>query len=174
VKPTGPITIAARMTLVLLAGVVLQTSLVVDVRVFGTAGDIMLLAAIAAGLAGGPERGAAVGFAAGIAYDLLLATPFGLSALTYCLVGYVVGTVQTSVLKATRWIPVVAAIVASSLGVTLYVVIGQVVGQDQPWSDVPRIALVVALLNALLVLLATRVMRWALGDTPTPIGTVLR
>jgi rod shape-determining protein MreD len=174
VSETGAITIVARMALVLLVAVVAQTAVVADVRVAGAAGDIMLLVAIAGGLAGGSERGAAVGFAAGVAYDLVLATPLGLSALTYCLVAYVVGTVQGSVLKATRWIPVVAATIASGIGVTLYVVLGTVVGQDFPWTEVPRIAAVVAVVNALLVLVATRVVRWGLGGAPAHLGAVLR
>ena len=42
-------------------------------ELFGVQGDLMLLVAIAAGLAAGPDRGATIGFAAGLAYDLMLA-----------------------------------------------------------------------------------------------------
>ena len=52
----------------------------------------MLLLAISAGIAAGPEWGALTGFIAGIAFDLVLQTPFGLSALSYCIVGYLVGS----------------------------------------------------------------------------------
>ena len=50
--------------------------------VFGAHGDLLLLVPIAAGLTVGPERGAIAGFVAGLAVDLLVTTPFGLTALT--------------------------------------------------------------------------------------------
>ena len=49
----------------------------------GSPPDLMLALAVAAGLAGGPERGAWVGFAAGLLADCFLQTPLGLSALVY-------------------------------------------------------------------------------------------
>ena len=42
--------------------------------------------------------------------------PFGLSALTYALVAYVVGSLQDSVLRAAWWIPVATAAAASAAG----------------------------------------------------------
>jgi rod shape-determining protein MreD len=152
-----------RVTLVILAALVIQVSLVADMHLFSATGDVMLLLGIAAGLAGGPERGAIVGFASGIAFDLLLHSPFGLSALVYCLVGYAVGSFQTTVLRSSRWIPVVCAAVASAAGILLFAVIGEVMGQESYVSDeLVQIVLVVVVLNSLLALPAVRVMRWAL------------
>jgi rod shape-determining protein MreD len=168
----GPVQVGARLALVLLVSVILQTTVVADLWMFDATGDVMLLVAIAAGLAGGATRGAAVGFASGITFDLLLTTPFGLSALTYCLVGYTVGTIHGSVLRATRWIPIAAAAIASAMGVALYVVLGQVVGQEFALGDAPTIALVVASLNVILVLPATRVLRWATGGPGLGVGVV--
>ena len=45
---------------------------------------------------GGPEAGAWVGFTAGLATDLFLPTPFGLSALVGCVLGFVTGRVLQS------------------------------------------------------------------------------
>jgi rod shape-determining protein MreD len=164
--------VVARLALVLLVAVVVQTTVVADMWLFEATGDLMLLVAIAAGLAGGATRGAAVGFASGITFDLLLTTPFGLSALTYCLVGYAVGAVQGSVLRATRWIPIAAAAVSSALGVILYVVLGQVVGQEFALRDTPTIVAVVAALNVILVLPATRILKWATGGPG--VGVAIR
>jgi rod shape-determining protein MreD len=157
--------IAVRVAGVTLIALTLQVSLIADLRLFGATGDIMLLLGIAAGLAGGPERGALVGFVAGIAFDLLLHSPFGLSALAYCLTGYGVGRFQTTVLRASPWIPVVCAVVASAAGIVLFAVVGEVVGQDAYFSSrLVKIVFVVAMFNALLSRLAVRVMRWTLRE----------
>lgn len=160
---------AVRLLLVILLALILQTALIAQLRVLGATGDIMLLLAIAAGLASGPERGALIGFASGIAFDLLLQTPFGLSALTYCLVGYMVGSLQSSVLRLTWWIPVAFAMVASAVGIVLYAVIGEVVGLDDLIGPhLVTIAAVVAVLNGLLILPAVRLVRWATQEHLRP------
>ena len=107
----------------------------------------MLLVAIAGGIAAGPDRGAAIGFAAGLAYDLMLQTPFGLSALTYAIVAYLVGSLQDSVLRAAWWIPVATATAASCVGVILYGVLGTVLGEDLVGWELLRVAVIVGLLN---------------------------
>ena len=97
--------------------------------------------------------------AAGLSFDLLLNTPVGLSALTYCLVGYLVGTFQSSVLRSTWWIPVVGTIVASAIGVLLFAVLDEVVGQATVDVDrLPGIVAYVAILNGVL----SRPFRWVL------------
>jgi rod shape-determining protein MreD len=125
----------------------------------------MLLVAVAAGLAAGPDRGATLGFAAGISFDLLLQSPFGLSALTYALVAYVAGSLQDSVLRAAWWIPVTTAAAASALGVILYGVFGTVVGLDVLHLSLLRIAVVVGTLNALAAPVVLRAVRWATGTS---------
>jgi rod shape-determining protein MreD len=125
----------------------------------------MVLVAVAAGLATGADRGATLGFAAGIGYDLLLQTPFGLSALTYAIVAYLAGSLQDSVLRAAWWIPVGTAAAASAVGVILYGVFGTVVGDELVGLSLLRIAAVVAVLNAVVALPVLRAVRWATGTT---------
>lgn len=161
----GPVVTAARMSVLLVVGLVFQLSVAAQIDVFGAQGDLMLLVAIAAGLATGPERGAVLGFATGIAYDLLLQTPFGLSALTYGIVAFLAGSLQDSVLRAAWWIPVGTATAASALGVILYGVFGTVVGEDLVGWSLLRVAAVVALLNAFMALPVVRAVRWATGTT---------
>jgi rod shape-determining protein MreD len=121
------------------------------------------LGASAAGCAAGPDRGAAIGFASGLAYDLALQTPFGLSALTYSIVAYLVGSLQDSVLRASWSIPVLTATAASFLGVILYGVLGTVLGEDLVGFDLLRVAAIVALLNTVPAPVVIRAMRWATG-----------
>ncbi|CAN5687293.1 hypothetical protein BH20ACT2_BH20ACT2_19270 [soil metagenome] len=154
-----------KVALVVVVALTLQLALVSDLRVAGASGDLLLLVAVAGGIAGGSQHGAIIGFAAGLTFDLFLQTPFGLSALAYCLAGYLVGTMQSTVLRAAWWIPVASAIGGSVLGVGLFVVVGEVVGQDDlVSSELPTIVAVVSVLNALLCLPAIRAVRWALAD----------
>jgi rod shape-determining protein MreD len=151
-----------RWALVGFTAILLQTSLIADLDLAGARGDIVLLLPIAAGVVGGPDRGAAVGFGAGLAFDLLLQSPFGLSALAYCIAGYVVGALQGGVLRATWWIPVVSALGGSALGIVTFALVGETVDEEGLLGmDLVAIVAVVAVLNALLIVPAIRVARWA-------------
>ena len=134
----------------------------------------MVLLAVCAGFAGGPDTGAVVGFSAGLVSDLFLSsTPFGLSALAACLAGFVVGWAGTELLRARlSMVPLVAA-GGTVLGVVLFVVLGYLVGQDQLMAGGGRwlvgVALVEALYAALFSLPAFVLVRWALaGPRPAP------
>jgi rod shape-determining protein MreD len=168
------VTTAVRLPPVLLAAVVFHTAIASQLRLWDVGAEVLLLLAIAAGIAAGPDRGASVGFVVGLLADCFLHTPFGLSALTYCLVGWAVGTFQTTVLHAAWWIPVVTTFVASALGIALFAGLGAVVGESQLVSGrLLTVVGVAALLNAILALPAVRVMRWAVSASPVP-GLVLR
>jgi rod shape-determining protein MreD len=155
-----------RWTLVLFTTVLLQATLVARLPIFQERGDIVLLVVIAAAIVGGPELGAIIGFAFGLSFDLLLQTPFGLSALAYCLTGYAVGALQSSVLRTTWWIPVLSAIAGSAIGVVTFALLGEMVGQDGLVDGrLTAIIGAVAIINAVLVLPAVRVVRWATAPT---------
>lgn len=159
--PAGPGIVAARVSLVLVVALLLQMSVAARIEIFGAMGDLMLCVAIMAGLATGSDRGLGVAFAAGIAYDLLLHSPFGLSALVYVLVAYLVGSMQDTVLRAAWWIPTVTAVIGSAIGVILYAVFGTMVGEELIGPELVRIALVVSALNAVVAHPVLRVVRWA-------------
>ena len=165
---------AVRLGLVLLPVLTVQTTWMAELRPFGVPGDLLLLLAIAAGMVGGPMRGAMVGFIAGLAMDLVLLTPFGLSSLTYLAVGYAVGTIHDGVLRSAPWIPVVAAFVASAVGVVFFVVLGQLVGQQFRLPELPQIVVVTAVINALLVFPAVFVTRWIERAAPDRMMGALR
>ncbi len=157
---------AVKTALVLAIALVLQVSLVARFSLDGARGDLLLLATLAAAVAAGPEKGAIVGFGAGVAFDLVLTTPFGLSALVYCVMGYVVGSFQGSVLRVGWWMPVASVAIGSAAGVVIYAMIGVVLGQATlSGPPLATIVAVVAVLNGLLAPLATRSLRWALADT---------
>lgn len=155
---------------VLLAALVVQASLVAELEVFGAHGELLLLVPIVAGLTAGPERGAVAGFAAGIAIDLLVLTPFGLTALTYCLVGYGVGALQAGVLRASWWLPLAAALLGSVVGSVLFAVAVSVVGEANALDgDLVRIVLAVTAWNVVLVFPALRLAAWVEATSERPM-----
>jgi rod shape-determining protein MreD len=152
-----------RLPLVVLLVLVVQTTLLVDLRIRGAHPEALLVVALAAGIAGGPERGAVVGFLSGLVADVFLQTPFGLSALTYSLVGFAVGSLQSSVIRAAWWIPPLTILVGSAAGVWLFVLLGLLVGQTQLLRHhVVVVAAVVAATNAVLGLGVLRLVAWAM------------
>jgi rod shape-determining protein MreD len=153
-----------RGVLLTFAVLVVQVGVVSDLEAFEALGDLVLLLAIAAGSVGGADRGATYGFGAGLAYDLLLDTPFGLSALVYAVVGYGVGMAYAWVLQPRWWFHLVAAFVASVGAVVLAVGVSSLLGSSYAGGEVVRIAGVVSAWNVALMLPARRLVQWAVGD----------
>jgi rod shape-determining protein MreD len=151
-----------KLPLAMLFVLVLQSSLLSEMRLGVVRPDAMVLLPICAGMVGGSERGAVVGFFAGVLSDLFLQTPMGLSALTYSVVGFAVGGLHTGVLRAAWWIGPVTAMVASGVSVLLFVLIGAVVGvANLIRPDLVLIVLGVAVINGPLSIAVTRLMNWA-------------
>lgn len=163
-----------RVGLIIVTSVVLQTAFVAELRIGGAIGNIMALVAIAAGVEGGAERGAIIGFAAGLTYDAVLQTPFGLHALVFCVVAYLVGTFQRSVLRAAWWIPVVTAVAGTAASVILYVLAGQLLGQQYRVANLPLIIVVTSLMNGFLAPVYLRALHWALPQDRSPSGLLAR
>jgi rod shape-determining protein MreD len=153
-----------RLPIMLLAVLLLQTTLLAQLRIFGVMPDLMLLVAVAGGISAGATRGAALGFAAGMLIDLFLPTPLGLSALVFTLVGYGVGVANTGVLRSAWYIPVLTAGAASVAGVTLYALIGSVLGEPMIDGHLVTIAVVVGVFNAVLAPVAVKFVDWSLGS----------
>ncbi|MEJ7844717.1 MAG: rod shape-determining protein MreD [Acidimicrobiales bacterium] len=164
-----------RAALVLVGALLLQASVIGPIEIAGARPDVVLLVPVVAALVAGPDRGAVAGFAAGLAADAVLwrTTPFGLAALSYCLTGYLVGSFQAGVLRATWWLPVAAAALGSAAGLIAFAVAGTVVGLVGAVSgSLLAMIAVVAIVNAALVLPATRLGRWveAPADRLLPLG----
>ncbi|MFN8050632.1 MAG: rod shape-determining protein MreD [Acidimicrobiales bacterium] len=160
-----PLHVAARWSLVILVAFVLQIALVTQIKVFGVTPDIMVVLAVCAGLSGGAQRGAVVGFWLGLAFDLPRTEhPLGISALAYCLVAFVAGIAQVVVLQSGRIMSMAIVAVASLLGVLLFAVEGQFFGGDTLAN--PHLATILgvsALVGALLSRIGLRVAGWADG-----------
>jgi rod shape-determining protein MreD len=160
-----------RLALLILAVVVLQTTVFsAGLRVFGVMPDLGLVLTVAVAFYIGPERGAVFGFLAGLAVDLFLSTPLGLSALSFALVAYGVGFVQGGLVSSSRWVAPIMGALGGLAGGVLFVGIGAIAGQDQllALSSV-RIILVASAYDALIAFAVFPIARWA---TRAPPGEV--
>ena len=119
-----------RIAVLLVVVTVVQTALASDLRVLNVAPDLLVLVTICGALAGGPEAGAVLGFFSGLLMDLFLtSTPLGLSALTYCIIGALVGWLRSSVLPERNLVIPAAALFGTAAAVFMFVGFGDVLGQ---------------------------------------------
>lgn len=155
-----------RSSLVVILVLVIQSTLGLDLHFSGAHPELMWLLPIAAGLVAGPARGAFIGFGAGIATDLLLPTPFGLSALIGSILGFSTGFIMAKTEGSPWWVSMPVAAAGSAGAVIGYAVIGAVLGQEQ-FIDInlAAVVVVVTVVNALMAPIAVRLMTWAL---PSP------
>ena len=147
-----------------IGALLLHTTVLSRIRLWGVMPDFMLLVAVAAGITAGPTRGAALGFTSGMLIDLFLPTPLGLSALVFTLVGYGVAVANTGVLRAAWYIPVLTAGAASICGVVLYALAGSALGERMVNGHLVTIALVVGVWNAVLAPVGVKLVDWSLGS----------
>ena len=153
-----------RVALVIFVVLMVQQTVVLALRVHGAHPDLLWLLPISAALLDGPETGAIVGFWAGLAFDLVLPTPFGLSALVGCLLGYVTGSLAAPVDPRATWLKPVAALAGSVGADMLFAVLGAILGEQQMVQiDFLAVCLVVGISSVVLVLPVNRLMRWALA-----------
>ena len=149
------------IALVLLA---FQTTICADLKPFGETVDLMLLASVATGLVGGSQYGALGGFIFGVAFDLVLVTPFGLSPLVYGIVAFIAGYSQSLTFQQMWYLQSVMVAAGSALGVFILAVVQQIIGPRAPLgSELVQTALVVGIANGVLAPLALPVQRWCLG-----------
>jgi len=162
---SGPSSLRSFLLLVLF--LVVQSTVALDIRVAGAHPDLMLLLPITYGLVAGPVGGALCGFCVGIAADLLLPTPFGLSALVDCVLGFAAGWVPlpSDGGEGGGWLLTTVVVLAgSAAGAVGYPLLGAVLGQpEMVHVDLVAVVIVVAVPNAILAVPALAVTRWALG-----------
>jgi rod shape-determining protein MreD len=160
-----------RLIMIGLIVLTIQTTLLTEIEPFGVIVDLVIGFVIAAGVAGGPEKGALAGFVLGLMFDLLLVTPFGLSALVFGLAGFAIGYVKISItVEQTWWMTCLFTFLGSAGAIVLYAVGGTLIGQEG-WVrwNVLRSALVVGLVNGALAIPMAKVMRWTLRIEREPV-----
>jgi rod shape-determining protein MreD len=147
---------------VLVAAVLVQSTVLAEVRLAGVRPDLLVLAVVSVAVATDAVTGAAFGFTAGLVADLLFDLPVGVSALVYTAAGFAVGGVRvylTSHRPLVHMVLVGSASLASvwSCGLLLRVF------DLSSWAAVARAGPLVALCNLLLTPFVYPVV-WALTE----------
>jgi rod shape-determining protein MreD len=151
-----------RYLLLIATAMVFQRFLFDQFRVAGVVADACLVLAVAAGMVAGSRRGAIVGFGAGLAYDLLVTTPFGLGALSYLVAGAAAGAVGHLVVHSARSLTILVGFSASFIGLLFFVIVGTIFGAtDLVSAHLLVVLLVVPVTTSLLALPARRAVKWA-------------
>ena len=146
------------LTLVVVTAAAVQTALLPFLAVGGFRPDLLLLLTISFAVHDGPESGVRIGFASGLVTDLLLQTSaLGVAALTYAVVGYLVGMARPFLATNSLTAPLLLAFGGSTLGSLLLGLLSTVLG-DAP-TDIPlvlTVALFVGVVHTLLIPLVLR------------------
>jgi rod shape-determining protein MreD len=108
------------MTLLLLTGLLLETSVLGEATLVGAKPPLLLLFTVALAIGEGPALGAGFGFAGGLLTDLLTGLPAGVTALVYTIVGYAVGAIRAQVQSPSAWLPVTMEFAATLGGLLLH------------------------------------------------------
>lgn len=159
----------ARVGLVGTTLLAFQTAVLSEVRVVGVVIPLMLLMSAAAGVVGGVDRGAVVGFALGALADLTVITPLGLGALTAAATGALAGTLRARPMIPPWWLAAVGVGVASAVGEMAFP-LGQAFIAQEPWVGHRwwQVAVVVLVVNTVLAPAMLPVARWCLR-LPRPV-----
>jgi rod shape-determining protein MreD len=151
-----------RLGFVVLACVVLQTTLFTHLRIDGVAPDIGLVAVLAVAYEDGPDTGAIFGFIMGLAIDLFLTTPLGLSAMSFAITGYAVGVFQSNLVRTTPWLPPLLGGLGGLFGGLVFITVGAVIGQPGFLSmESLKVVLIAACYDAVIAPLVFPVVRRA-------------
>jgi rod shape-determining protein MreD len=134
---------------VLVAAVLVQSTVLAQVRLAGVRPDLLVLAVVSVAVATDAATGAAFGFAAGLVADLLFDLPVGVSALVYTAVGFAVGAAR---LYLTSHRPLVHLVLAGAASLASVWSCGLLlrVFDLSSWAAVARAGPLVALCNLLL------------------------
>jgi rod shape-determining protein MreD len=153
----------SRLGLLLLGAALLQISVLDNIVVHHAHPDVMLLVAVGAGLAGGPQQGAIVAFFTGLVADLFVDTPFGLSALTFVLVAFTVGVaVRGTGDRVSVAMRFATAMLASAGGTMLFAGFGYILGEPLILrSNLVAVVAVVTAGNAVMAIPVLWAVHWA-------------
>jgi rod shape-determining protein MreD len=160
-----------RLTLVVVTLVVLQNSVFSHLAIFDARPVLCLIAAVALAYEEGPQSGAAFGFVSGLATDMILTTPIGLSALAFAVTGYLVGFFQGGLVRESPLIAPVLGAGAGAVGGVIFLVVGGIAGEPGFFTiHSVRVLLVSGLYDALIAIPVFAFVHWANHDSDRTRG----
>jgi rod shape-determining protein MreD len=153
---------------VIVTAILLQSTVFSQLRLLGVRPELLYLVTILIALQEGPNEGAIVGFTCGLAQDMLLDQPMGITALTLTLLGYAVGMARQYIVSPSPLVPTIVVAISTALGVAFYEIVTFLLGQfEAGFTYAVKVALLTALYNAVLTpILAPLLRRIVEGSRP--------
>jgi len=145
---------------IIITAVLLQSTVFSQLRLLGVRPELLYLVTILVALQEGPNEGALVGFTAGLAQDMFLDQPNGITALTLTLLGYTVGMARQYIVSPSPLVPTIVVAIATALGVAFYEIVTFLLGQfEASITYAVKVALLTALYNAVLTPILSPLLR---------------
>jgi len=145
---------------IIVTAVLLQSTVFSQLRLLGVRPELLYLVTILIALQEGPNEGAIVGFTCGLAQDMLLDQPKGITALTLTLLGYAVGMARQYIVSPSPLVPTIVVAIGTAVGVAFYEIATVLLGQfDAGVTYAVRVALLTALYNAVLTPILSPLLR---------------
>jgi rod shape-determining protein MreD len=143
--------LVARLALVLVLVVALQTVVASRVSILGVTADLFLIMVVLVGMMRGSVAGALFGFSAGLIADIVFLEPIGLRAVIYLVAGYMAGRYLDAAGAPGAWAVMLLTALVSLLSQTAYGVFQFVVGPQAAFFTMLRVQILpAALLDGLL------------------------
>jgi rod shape-determining protein MreD len=120
--------VVAKVLLLLVLAVILQTVLLSQISILGVTADLVLILTVIVAVSRGSLEGAVFGFFAGILADIAYYQPLGVRAFVYVLVGYFVGMFVARFGTVSPWSVALLAGVASFLAQFVFGLVEYVTG----------------------------------------------
>ncbi|MFI5393776.1 MAG: rod shape-determining protein MreD, partial [Myxococcota bacterium] len=105
---------------IVVTALLLQSTVFAELKLLGVRPELMYLVTIIIAILEGPQEGAVVGFAGGMAQDFMLNQPKGITALTLTLVGYSVGLARQYIVSPSPLLPTILVAVGTAAGLIFY------------------------------------------------------
>ncbi len=153
-----------RLAALMLAAVLLQTTVAPNIRVLGANPDFVLIVVVSVALLRGAETGAIFGFLCGTLVAVALLEPLGMSALVLVVVGYFTGRYAETADLSAPVAPVVGVFAATLLANVLYAGLQYLLERQVPFGFwFTRVLLPSLVLNTLLAAVSYLLIRFVLG-----------
>lgn len=164
------------LAVLLVLAAAVQTAVLPMVSIGGFRPDLLLLLVVAFAVDDGPEVGVRLGFVAGLATDLLLATSaIGVAALTHACVGYAVGSLRPYLAPNSATAPLLLCFGGSVAGALALGVLSSVLGDASASVGLlTTAAVVVGVTHAILLPFVRRVTLGVSSRFPAQGTAVIR
>lgn len=145
--------LAWRLVALAFLAVLLQVTVISEIRIFGAAADLVPLTCAAVGLLLGSLTGAAFGFGAGLVVDIVLYQVLGISSIVYLGAGFAAGRLRELRDPQAPATPIWVGAAVTAGVMAAFIVVRFLLGSGMPLSfELVRQLLSTVVLNALIAI----------------------